>query len=64
MFIIAALWHDVGHGPWSHFWDDKIVDDDEWTHEKGSAKLLEYTLQTEEKVRDIFKEYNLGESFG
>ena len=52
--------HDLGHGPWSHAWDGHIANkSDNWTHEQGSAKLLDYILKTEDKVASIFEKFNL-----
>ena len=60
---IAALLHDLGHGPYSHLWDEYIADDKddevEWTHELGSTKLIDYILKTDERVASIFKEFGL-----
>lgn len=39
---IAALFHDVGHGPWSHLFDEvlKMVTDSPITHEERSQSML------------------------
>eukprot|EP00511_Aplanochytrium_stocchinoi_P009352 CAMPEP_0204861854 /NCGR_PEP_ID=MMETSP1348-20121228/1965_1 /ASSEMBLY_ACC=CAM_ASM_000700 /TAXON_ID=215587 /ORGANISM="Aplanochytrium stocchinoi, Strain GSBS06" /LENGTH=430 /DNA_ID=CAMNT_0052011471 /DNA_START=42 /DNA_END=1334 /DNA_ORIENTATION=- len=41
---IAGLCHDLGHGPFSHVWDNilpRISNDIEWNHEDNSVKLLQ-----------------------
>jgi hypothetical protein len=39
---VAALMHDVGHGPFSHIFEEavKIIIDKEYTHEKTSISIL------------------------
>ncbi|XP_060604041.1 deoxynucleoside triphosphate triphosphohydrolase SAMHD1-like isoform X1 [Ruditapes philippinarum] len=59
---IAALCHDLGHGPFSHLFDMKIIpklwekkrDKKEWTHEQGSADMLDYMLE-DKKLKSMFK---------
>ena len=58
--MLAALCHDLGHGPWSHTWDSDVVDQDpSWSHEKGSALLLDEILKTEPKVKKSFDQYGI-----
>ncbi|XP_055529604.1 deoxynucleoside triphosphate triphosphohydrolase SAMHD1 isoform X2 [Wyeomyia smithii] len=39
--MLAALLHDVGHGPFSHMWEDFVHNgsDKDWTHEKSSCDM-------------------------
>eukprot|EP00842_Homolaphlyctis_polyrhiza_P003489 jgi/Hompol1/4140/HPOL_003491-RA len=50
---LAGLCHDLGHGPFSHLFDNGIIrkmrPDSDWTHEKGSEDMLEY-LVSQNKV--------------
>ena len=45
---VAALCHDLGHGPFSHVFDGVLIPlkfkDTEWTHEGQSVKLLTHLL--------------------
>ncbi|KAK7455784.1 hypothetical protein VKT23_010815 [Stygiomarasmius scandens] len=45
---IAGLCHDLGHGPWSHFWDGvfipKAFPGSDWTHERGSEEMFKYLI--------------------
>ena len=44
---IAGLLHDLGHGPFSHMWDDAFVNrvGVEWKHETGSVNMMRYMLK-------------------
>lgn len=44
---IAGLLHDLGHGPFSHMWDDAFVRrvGVEWKHETGSVNMMRYMLK-------------------
>ncbi len=47
---IAGLCHDLGHGPFSHVFDNHFLRsvlpaDTEWTHEWASSRLLEYMIE-------------------
>ena len=41
---MAALLHDVGHGPFGHFFDDQYLDQFGVTHEDIGAKIIEEEL--------------------
>lgn len=38
---VAALLHDIGHGPFSHMWEDFVHagSDKQWTHEQSSCEM-------------------------
>jgi len=41
---LAALLHDIGHGPFGHFFDDHYLDQFDLTHETIGAYLIEHEL--------------------
>jgi len=51
---IAALCHDLGHGPFSHFWE-RFVDDKEFCHEKMSVEILKHIIKSD-GLSDVFRE--------
>uniref|UniRef100_A0AAZ1XV10 HD/PDEase domain-containing protein n=1 Tax=Oreochromis aureus TaxID=47969 RepID=A0AAZ1XV10_OREAU len=70
---IAGLCHDLGHGPFSHFFDgmfmdaikrdkkgkaDKEVINKEWTHEKASIEMFNYLLDKND-LKKVMKTYGL-----
>lgn len=56
---IGGLIHDLGHGPYSHLWDNYVISDDDDEHEERSCKIFEimitvYDLNiTEEEFKKI-----------
>ena len=46
---IAGLCHDLGHGPFSHVFDNHflrgVMPESGWTHEWASTRLLEYMIE-------------------
>lgn len=46
---IAGLCHDLGHGPFSHVFDNhflrSVLPETDWTHEWASTRLLEYMIE-------------------
>ncbi|KAJ3035053.1 SAM domain and HD [Rhizophlyctis rosea] len=53
---LAGLCHDLGHGPFSHIFDNEFMPkarpDLKWHHEKASEDMLEYMVQDNADVRD------------
>jgi len=56
---VAGLIHDMGHGPYSHLWEQFVSEANPgsgWTHEKASLDMFSYLI----KVNDIpLKEWNV-----
>lgn len=52
LVTIAGLCHDLGHGPFSHMFDNVLLPrlgEKEWKHEKGSCMMLESLLLSDDK---------------
>ena len=58
---IAALTHDIGHGPFSHVFDDvflpsvKQVEEQYDLHEERSGLLIEHIIKNDPVLKDIIK---------
>jgi HD superfamily phosphohydrolase len=42
---IAALLHDIGHGPFSHLWDNYVIFNDEEKHEERSCVIFSVMIE-------------------
>ncbi|XP_053387683.1 deoxynucleoside triphosphate triphosphohydrolase SAMHD1-like isoform X3 [Mercenaria mercenaria] len=55
---VAGLCHDLGHGPFSHLFDQRIIPalrtDKKWKHENGSVDMFRYML----KANDLEKKFD------
>lgn len=61
LISIASLCHDIGHGPFSHLYDElylkKHIDSEISHHEVRSQKLFEYIIKKSEKLSKIPDEH-------
>ena len=52
---IAGLCHDLGHGPFSHLFDNQVIPSllpkSSWTHEDASEMMLEYLVDQNPHVQ-------------
>uniref|UniRef100_A0A1B6F1L0 HD/PDEase domain-containing protein n=1 Tax=Cuerna arida TaxID=1464854 RepID=A0A1B6F1L0_9HEMI len=58
---LAALCHDLGHGPFSHTWE-RITEmwNDDWKHEEASIQMFDYLVKKNNLFK-AFEEYGLKE---
>ncbi|KAG0223575.1 SAM domain and HD [Actinomortierella wolfii] len=70
---LAGLCHDLGHGPFSHVFDNEFIPRArpgfQWTHEQGSEMMLEYmiddnNIDIEEEEVAFIKDLIMGERRG
>ncbi|XP_022083954.1 deoxynucleoside triphosphate triphosphohydrolase SAMHD1-like isoform X1 [Acanthaster planci] len=61
---IAGLCHDLGHGPFSHVFDNMLIpklpsnSESKWTHEKASLEMFDHLIDSNDLKGD-FKKYRL-----
>ena len=65
---VAGLCHDLGHGPFSHFFDQNYKPGErvtpqlpDWKHEKASCELFDFMLEENQELRVEFEKYGLNE---
>ena len=62
---IAGLCHDMGHGPFSHVFDNQyrklVAPQSKWTHEEQSCKMFDYMIEENKTVREVFETEKIGE---
>ncbi|KAF9431867.1 SAM domain and HD [Entomortierella beljakovae] len=70
---LAGLCHDLGHGPFSHVFDNEFIPralpGSTWTHEQGSEMMLEYlvddnNVDIEREELNFIKDLIMGERRG
>uniref|UniRef100_A0A914YAA2 HD domain-containing protein n=1 Tax=Panagrolaimus superbus TaxID=310955 RepID=A0A914YAA2_9BILA len=54
---LAALCHDLGHGPFSHMYEEVFAVDVHERHETLSIKIFDKILKDHPDVKEAFKEY-------
>ncbi|XP_070192784.1 deoxynucleoside triphosphate triphosphohydrolase SAMHD1-like [Littorina saxatilis] len=59
---IAGLCHDLGHGPFSHVFDNKFIPyarpDSKWQHEDASVDMFKHMVEVN-GLEPVFEEYGL-----
>ena len=65
---VAGICHDLGHGPFSHFFDQNYKPGErvtpqlpDWKHEKASCELFDFMLEENQELRVEFQKYGLNE---
>lgn len=62
---IAGLCHDLGHGPFSHMFEevlDHICPKKKWKHEEASLKLFDKMMEDSKDLKEDFESYGLFEN--
>ncbi|CAB4043355.1 deoxynucleoside triphosphate triphosphohydrolase SAMHD1, partial [Paramuricea clavata] len=61
---IAGLCHDLGHGPFSHFFDGvyipRAIPGSQWKHEKASCDMFDHMIASNPSLAESFEEEYLG----
>ncbi|XP_031564005.1 deoxynucleoside triphosphate triphosphohydrolase SAMHD1-like isoform X3 [Actinia tenebrosa] len=62
---IAGLCHDLGHGPFSHMFDNDFIPKVrpllEWSHEVASEKMFDHLIESNGGVKKMFEKNELGD---
>ena len=62
---IAGLCHNMGHGPFSHVFDNQyrklVAPQSKWTHDEQSCKMFDYMIEENKTVREAFETEKIGE---
>lgn len=62
--MMAGLCHDLGHGPFSHLWENFVTEarnGHKWLHEKSSIDILQFIIE-ENDLMPIFYSHGLTEN--
>ncbi|XP_028309845.1 deoxynucleoside triphosphate triphosphohydrolase SAMHD1-like isoform X3 [Gouania willdenowi] len=63
---IAGLCHDLGHGPFSHVFDDMFIPrvrpNDPWKHENASVEMFDYLVK-DNKLKTVMEQHGLDLDF-
>lgn len=62
---LAGLCHDLGHGPWSHLWDGRVLPSlgvpGHFCHEHASVQLFDLLIR-QNNLEPLFDAHGLGEA--